>query len=114
MATQPRNPASLTADDNLVLRQVQGSRRDVAAVLDNQVRQQDLIARLSRHVDEGFTQVALDIVEMKSDIVLLENKLLSRHNELLRVMRRLDEAGAPPLEEHETSDRATDDDRSPG
>ena len=36
-----------------------------------------------------------DQQEVKSDIVLLENRLLARHGEILSILRRLDALGLP-------------------
>ncbi len=88
--------------NNLVLVQLRGMRREMAAILDNQRRDRELITRLALRVDQGFARVdeALadlrrDIGEIRSDMVQLENGLLNRHTEILDVVRRLDEIGLP-------------------
>lgn len=43
--------AGLTPNDNLVLRQSQGMRREMAAMLERQDRTQQLIVRLDRHME---------------------------------------------------------------
>ena len=91
------------ADDpgNLVVVQLRG----MAAILENQRRDRELITRLALRVDQGFARVdeALvdlrrDIGEIRSDMTQFENGLLNRHTELLDVMRRLDQAGQEPVE----------------
>ncbi len=91
--------------NNLVLVQLRGMRREMAAILENQRRDRELITRLALRVDQGFARVdeALvdlrrDIGEIRSDIVQLENGLLNRHTEILDVMRRPDQAGQEPVE----------------
>ena len=91
--------------ENLVLVQLRGMRREMAAILENQRRDRELITRLALRVDQGFARVdeALvdlrrDIGEIRSDMVQLENGLLNRHTEILDVMRRLDQAGQEPVE----------------
>ena len=84
--------------DNLVLVQLRGMRREMAAILENQRRDRELITRLALRVDQGFADLRRDIGEIRSDMVQLENGLLNRHTEILDVMRRLDQAGQEPVE----------------
>ncbi len=88
--------------DNLVLVQLRGMRREMAAILENQRRDRELITRLALRVDQGFARVdeafvdlRRDIGEIRSDMVRLENGLLDRHTEILDVVRRLDEIEHP-------------------
>lgn len=99
--------------ENLVLRHLQGLRREMAALLEERARDRDLIIRLSAHMDDGFDAVRQsfdgvrknfdelrrDLREVKSDITLLENRLISRHSEVLTILRRLDAIGVPPDDE---------------
>jgi hypothetical protein len=94
MSTAPE-PADPT---NLVLRQLQGLRREMAAVLENQRRDRELITRLtlnmdqlSLRVDNGFAKVRKEIGAIRSDLLMLENGPLNRHNEILYLVRRMDE-----------------------
>jgi predicted nuclease with TOPRIM domain len=43
-------------------------------------RQQELISRLDRDMREGFSIVQRDIRELRSDMVLMENRILTRIN----------------------------------
>ena len=84
--------------DNLVLVQLRGMRREMAAILENQRRDRELITRLALRVDQGFADLRRDIGEIRSDMTQFENGLLNRHTEILDVMRRLDQAGQEPVE----------------
>jgi predicted nuclease with TOPRIM domain len=81
--------------ENLIIAQLQGIRRELAAMLENQLRDRQLITRLASRMEQGFGEVRRDIQDLRSDVTLLENSLLTRHNEMMQVMRRLDELGAP-------------------
>ena len=52
-----------------------------------------VVDTLSRH-DVRLGRLERDMAEVKSDLVLLENRLLTQTNEILRVMHRLDEQSA--------------------
>jgi uncharacterized coiled-coil DUF342 family protein len=78
--------------ENLVLLQLQGMRREMAALLDRQVRDRELISKIYNEV----LSLRSEIRELKSDFVTLENQMQNRHNEVLGVIRRLDALGAPP------------------
>jgi uncharacterized coiled-coil DUF342 family protein len=78
--------------ENLVLLQLQGIRREMAALLDRQVRDRELISKVFNEV----MAIRSDVREVKSDLVTLENQMQNRHNEVLGVIRRLDALGAPP------------------
>ncbi|HEY1300714.1 MAG TPA: hypothetical protein VGF07_09470 [Stellaceae bacterium] len=75
-----------------VLLQLQGKRREMAALLDRQVRDRELISKIYNEV----LSLRSEIRELKSDFVTLENQMQNRHNEVLGVIRRLDALGAPP------------------
>lgn len=84
--------------NNLVLRHLQGLRREMQAVLERQDRTQHLVVRLDSHMEARFAQVEARLAEVRStlsevtsDLVLMENQLLNRHNEVLGILRRLDE-----------------------
>ncbi|MGH7064651.1 MAG: hypothetical protein ACREET_11275 [Stellaceae bacterium] len=78
--------------ENLVLLQLQGMRREMAALLDRQLRDRELIAKVYNEV----LSLRSEIRELKSDFVTLENQMQNRHNEVLGVIRRLDALGVPP------------------
>ena len=52
-----------------------------------------VIETLSRH-DVRLGRLERDVAEVKSDLVLLENRLLTQTNEILRIEHRLDEQEA--------------------
>jgi uncharacterized coiled-coil DUF342 family protein len=78
--------------ENLVLLQLQGMHREMAALLDRQVRDRELISKIYNEV----LSLRSEIRELKSDFVTLEKQMQNRHNEVLGVIRRLDALGAPP------------------
>lgn len=82
--------------ENLVLLQLQGIRREIAAMLERQVRDRELVTKVYNELLGFRSEVREDIREIKSDLVLLENQMQNRHNEVLAVIRRLDAIGAPP------------------
>jgi hypothetical protein len=65
--------------------------------------------RLSR-VERDVGDARRDISELKSDIALLENKFLSNQTEVLSILYRLDQAGAPTTDGDDDSAAP----RSPG
>ena len=52
------------------------------------MRRQELLGRLDRDMREGFARVHRDLSGIKSDIVVLENKLLNRMDAELDLSRR--------------------------
>jgi hypothetical protein len=82
--------------ENLVLLQLQGIRREIAAMLERQVRDRELVTKVYNELLGFRSEVREDIREIKSDLVLLENQMQNRHNEVLALIRRLDAIGAPP------------------
>jgi predicted nucleic acid-binding Zn-ribbon protein len=78
--------------ENLVLLQLQGIRREMAALLDRQVRDRELISKVYNEV----MSLRSEVRELKSDLLTVENQMQNRHNEVLGVIRRLDTLGAPP------------------
>jgi hypothetical protein len=66
-------------ENNIVLIHLQGLRREVATVLDNQQRDREIIARLQR-----------DMNELRNDVYTLEREGLNRHTEMLRALERIE------------------------
>ena len=92
--------AASNSTNILVLRQLQGIRRELEAVLERQDRTQHLVVRLDQHMEARFAELRAALAEVRSDAVLQENRLLDRHNEILDILRRLDaeEIAAAPDE----------------
>jgi hypothetical protein len=80
--------------DNLTLRYLRTMRRDITVVLENQARDRTLITRLAARMDQSVGEIRRDISDLRSDVVLLENGLLNRHNEILSIIRRIDDLDA--------------------
>ena len=78
--------------ENLVLLQLQGIRREMAALLDRQVRDREMVSKVYNEV----MSLRSEVRELKSDLLTVENQMQNRHNEVLGVIRRLDALGAPP------------------
>lgn len=81
--------------ENLVLLQLQGIRRETAALLERQVRDRELISKVYNELLGFRSEVREEIREIKSDLILLENHMQNRHNEVLALIRRLDALGTP-------------------
>jgi uncharacterized coiled-coil DUF342 family protein len=88
---------------NLVLLHLQGLRREMAPMLERQVRERELITRIytdlmafRSETREEIDKVRRDIQEIKGDLFSLENQMQNRHNEILSIIRRLDTLGAEP------------------
>jgi septal ring factor EnvC (AmiA/AmiB activator) len=87
--------------DNLALKQLQAIRRDQAAMLEQIQTLARQMARIGEtHVDvqrsvvevqRAMGDIKVTISEMRSDIVQLEIHNLTRHNEILEILHRLDE-----------------------
>ena len=78
MAADIRDAEAPAPDNNIVLRQLEGMRREMRVMLERQDRTQELVQRS-----------IVAIGELRSDTILIENNLLSRHNEILDILRRL-------------------------
>ena len=89
MADEPENP---------ILIQLRGIRREMATLLERQVRDRELTTKLYNEilaVRSEVQEVQRDVRDLRGDFLRLENDMLNRHNEVLEVMRRLDEVGLP-------------------
>jgi hypothetical protein len=104
--SKPPNP------DNLVLTQLQGIRAEMSVHFEAITR---LAEQVGRVVDQGaqiraeIAGIRSDFARLQSDVVLLENHSLSRHGEIINILRRLE-----PIERVYRSKRAEGDDRGPG
>jgi hypothetical protein len=78
--------------ENLVLLQLHGIRREMAALLDRQVRDREPISKVYNEV----MSLRSEVRELKSDLLTVENQMQNRHKEVLSVIRRLDALGAAP------------------
>ena len=94
---------SPTPDNNLVLRQVQSLRREMHEMMERQARAIDLVNRLGDRVERGFDDVRRELRDVKSDLVLMENRVLTAQSDLLHVVRRMDDG---PDRDQDTSPRA--------
>lgn len=93
--------------ESLALRQLRGIRQELAAVLANQTRDRDIITRMYAKMeqefirtDEGISGLRRELAAVRSDLVMIENGLLSRHNDILDLARRLDggdDLDQPPM-----------------
>ena len=91
---------SPTPDNNLVLRQVQSLRREMHAMMEPQARAIDLVSRLGERMERGFDDVRRDVREVKSDLILMENRVLTAQSDILRIVRRADDG---PDSDHDAS-----------
>lgn len=89
---------SPSPDNNLVLRQLAGMRRDMAEMMERQARSIELQNRLVLRVDEGLTQIReefaylrRDVHLARSDLVEMENRVLTAITEVRNIAARLDD-----------------------
>lgn len=94
---------SPTPDNNLVPRQVQSLRREMHEMMERQARAIDLVNCLGDRMERGFDDVRRELRDVKSDLVLMENRVLTAQSDLLHVVRRIDDG--PDLDQ-DTSPRA--------
>lgn len=91
---------SPTPDNNPVLRQVQGLRREMHEMTERQARAIDLVSRLGERMERGFDDVRRDVREVKSDLILMENRVLTAQSDILRIVQRADDG---PDSDHDAS-----------
>src|ERR687898_611498 len=80
--------------EKLALARLQAIRRDQAAILEQiqtLARQMARIAEVNVDFQRTMGEMKLTLTEMRSDILLLENLNITRHNEILGILHRLDE-----------------------
>jgi hypothetical protein len=86
---------SPTPDNNLVLRQVHSLRREMHEMMERQARAIDLVSRLGERMERGFDDVRRELREVKPDLVLMENRVLTAQSDVLQLIRRLDDGSDP-------------------
>lgn len=82
---------SPSPDNNLVLRQVHSLRREMQEVMERQARAIDLVNRLGERMERGFDDMRRDLREVRSDLVLMENRVLTAQSDVLRLVQRVDD-----------------------
>jgi hypothetical protein len=85
--------------EDVALVHLRGLRREVAALLENQTIFSKQIVRLYEHVDRLTDEVRRDFQSVKSDIVMLENQNISRHDETINAIRRIEAIERPGASE---------------
>jgi hypothetical protein len=88
--------ADAVASHTLAYLRSHGKKLDL--VLETLARHGERLGRLEREVGEGRR----DVLEVKSDIALLENKVLSAQTEVLTILYRLEQHGVAADEVSET------------
>ena len=81
--------------ENSVLLRLQGMRREMAALLERQVRDREPISKVYSELMSFRSEMREEIRDLKTDLIALENQMQNRHNEVLSIIRRLDALGAP-------------------
>lgn len=93
-----------TPDNNILLRQMRGTRRDMQEMMEREARTIDLVNRLILRVDEGFARMREEMSALRrdlaathsqvgtvhSDLVLMENRILTAITEVRRLAERVD------------------------
>ena len=100
--------SAVKPDDNLVLRQLQGLRKENQVFLEREVEDRHRLIRLAERMEAGFDNIRSDIrqlrqevKELRGDLMLTENKLINGQNDIMAVLRRLDEIESVPFEVYE-------------
>jgi hypothetical protein len=100
--------SAVTPEDNLVLRQLQGLRKENQVFLEREVEDRQRLIRLAERMEAGFDNIRSDIRQLRQevkeprgDLMLTENKLINGQNDILAVLRRLDEIESVPFEVYE-------------
>ena len=88
MATTPEADET-RAVANHTLAYLRALDKKVDLIIDAGQRHQERLARIERDLGEMRRDFGRDLVEVKSDIALLENKVLTAQTEILVVLRRL-------------------------
>lgn len=88
------------ATEDLVLVQLRDMRRENAVMREQQIRIVELLGRVSNDLGGLRSEIAglrsemaamrAERAHVKSDVILLENQNMSRHGEVLLILRRLD------------------------
>jgi hypothetical protein len=82
--------------NNLILRQLAEIRRENRETQERQARVIELLGRTNQKIDDLVARMERGLSEVRSDIVLLENKALSAITDVARVVARMDEQGMTP------------------
>jgi hypothetical protein len=96
VATDAPGDADAVASHTLAYLRSHGKKLDL--VLETLARHGERLGRLEREVGEGRR----DVLEVKSDIALLENRMLSAQTEILTILHRLEQHGVGVDEVSET------------
>jgi CHAD domain-containing protein len=76
----------MTEPENLVLHELRAVRREFAAVLENQ----ETFSRQQVRLFNALQEMSRHLGDIRTDVILLENHNISRHGEILAILRRLD------------------------
>ncbi len=83
-------------ENNLILRQLAEIRRENRETQERQARVIELLGRTNQKIDDLVARMERGLSEVRSDIVLLENKALSAITDVARVVARMDEQEMTP------------------
>jgi predicted XRE-type DNA-binding protein len=84
-------------ENNLILRQLAEIRRENRETQERQARVIELLGRTNQKIDDLVARMERGLSEVRSDIVLLENKALSAITGVERAMARMDEHEVSPI-----------------
>ena len=91
MSYEPPSP-----DNNLLLRQMRGMRQDMHELMEREARVIELLGRLNLRLDEATARTERSLNEIRSDLLLMENRILTAITETRRLSERIDDAGDDP------------------
>lgn len=91
-----------TPENNLILRQMVGMRRDMAETRETNARVIELLGRANVRLDEmtarfddGLGRLDRRLREMQGDLVLMENRVITAIAEVRTIAARMDQAQFP-------------------
>lgn len=86
MSYEPPSP-----DNNLILREMRNMRRDMLEVMEREARIVELLNRANLRLDEMSNRTERGLHEIRGDLVMMENRILTAITEVRRLAERVDE-----------------------
>lgn len=78
-------------DNNLSLREMRNMRRDMLEVMEREARIVELLNRANLRLDEMSNRTERGLNEIRGDLVMMENRILTAITEVRRLAERVDE-----------------------
>ncbi|WP_039902180.1 hypothetical protein [Methylobacterium sp. GXF4] len=85
-----------TPENNVILRQMSGMRRDMSEISVTNARVIELLGRMNLRLDEMSERFDRRLRELQGDMVLMENRVVTAITEVRNISARLDDDQADP------------------